>query len=386
MIGVQSGSVSATAYVEEPLHICHIVLRLDVGGLERIVLDLIHAGRRDGHRVSVLCLERPGVLAPVAVDLGAHVVSAGKRLGLRPRVVSRIGTILRRLRPDVIHTHQIGALLYAGPAARSIHVPVVHTEHGKHYANRLRNRLLGRLAARAARRICAVSLDVLHELRDCGIAPPRKLVHVPNGVDPERFTVSDDIGTLRQEFDVPARVPVIGTVGRLTGLKRQDILLRGFTSVGHPTARLLLVGDGPARRELEALATSLGVIDRVRFAGYCARPERALAALDIFALTSDSEGMPLAILEAWAAGKPVVASGVGGVPDLIDDGRTGLLFRPRDVAALAGCLERLLHDQRLAQALGAAGRELVRARYDTRAMAAKYLGLYRELIQSTVWA
>jgi len=148
------------------LHIAHVVLRLDVGGLERVVLDLVREAQREGHETSVICLERPGVLARSAIELGARVVSLAKRPGLRPGLVKRIARTLAALQPDVVHTHQIGALLYAGRAARRLRLPVVHTEHGKHYAGRLRTRLLGRLAARSARRIFAVSADILREVQD----------------------------------------------------------------------------------------------------------------------------------------------------------------------------------------------------------------------------
>jgi glycosyltransferase involved in cell wall biosynthesis len=313
------------------------------------------------------------------------VVSVGKPPGFRPGMIPRIATMLREPRPDVVHSHQIGALLYAGPAARLAGVPVVvHTEHGKNYAGRLRMRLLGRLAARSARRVFAVSGDILREMRDGQVVPPGKLAHVPNGADVDRFNLADDMAELRREVGLPGEGPVIGTVGRLTGLKRHDVLLRGFARLRRPTARLLIVGDGPTREELVSLAASLGVTDRVMFAGYQDRPERALAAMDVFALTSDSEGMPLAILEAWAAGKPVVASRVGGVPELVADGRTGLLFAAGDDRALAGCLDRLLNDRPLAGALGEAGRALVRERYDTRVMARAYLRHYRDLLRSTV--
>ena len=368
-----------------PLHVCHAVLRLDVGGLERVVLDLVRESGRDGHRATVLCLERPGTLAQAAAELGARVICADKPPGFRPELVGRIADLLRADRPDVLHTHQCGALLYAGRAARRAKVPVVvHTEHGKHYADRWRTRFLGRFAARAARRVFAVSEDIRRELRDCGIVPPGKVACVPNGVDVDRFEVTDHRTSLRREFGLPADVPVIGTVGRLTALKRQDVLLQGFARLQLPTARLLIVGDGPAREELVNLAARLGVTDRVVFAGYRERPERALAAMDAFALTSDSEGMPLAILEAWAAGKPVVATRVGGVPELIADGRTGLLFPAGDDAALARLLDRLLADPLLAARLGAAGRQTVRDRYDTRVMAATYLRHYRDLLRSSV--
>ena len=177
---------------------------------------------------------------------------------------------------------------------------------------------------------------------------------------------------------------MIGTVGRLNEVKRQDLLLRAFATVRPrvPSARLLLVGDGPRRAELETLAAEIGVSDAVRFAGYQARPERCLKVMDVFALTSRMEGLPLAILEAWAAGLPVVASAVGGVPDLIDDGRNGLLFPSGDEPRLTLLLGELLADPARRHALGEAGRGEVMERYDLERMASEYDGYYQALLGS----
>jgi glycosyltransferase involved in cell wall biosynthesis len=366
-----------------PLHVCHVVLSLGVGGLERVILDLAREGPSRGQGVSILCVERPGALAPAAESLGVPIACAGKTPGFRPDVVPRITTLLRRIRPDVVHTHQIGALLYAGPAARRARVPLtVHTEHGKHYAGRWRMRLIGRMAGRYARRYFCVSADIVREVRDHRLVPRAKLALIPNGIDTQRFAAPADGSLVRREAGVLPGAFVVGTVGRLATVKRQDVLLRGFArlTAGGVAAHLLLVGDGPKREDLQVLAARLGVAGRVTFAGYTDRPERFLAAMDAFALTSDSEGMPLSVLEAWAAGKPVVASRVGGVPELIADGRTGLLFPAGDDAALSDRLRWLVHNRSLACALGEAGRSLVQDRFDTRVMADAYEQHYRELM------
>jgi sugar transferase (PEP-CTERM/EpsH1 system associated) len=370
------------------LHVAHAVLFLDVGGLERVVLDLVRDGRTRGQRVSVLCIERPGTLAPAAAELGARVVCAGKPRGFRPDHIAELATLLRRVRPDVLHTHQIGALFYAGPAARRAGIPVVvHTEHGKQYASNWRRRLVGRLAGRYARRYFCVSADVAREVRDYRIVAPGKVAVVPNGIDVDRFARAEpaDPG---DGLGIQPGARVIGTVGRLTEIKRQDLLIRAFARVAarHPAARLLLVGDGPLRNALETLTTTLGVGDRVTFAGYRDRPERFLRLMDVFALTSRSEGMPLAILEAWASGLPVVASRVGGVPEVVADGRTGLLFPPGDEAALATHLERLLTDPVAARALGDAGRAEVREKFDVRTMCDTYQRYYRALLRARAGA
>ncbi|HVW38501.1 MAG TPA: glycosyltransferase, partial [Pirellulales bacterium] len=306
----------------------HVVLSLDPGGLERVVIDLVREGRQFGQLASVVCLERLGMLVSELEAARVPAFCVEKRPGLRPGVVSRLRTLFNILQPEVVHTHQIGALLYAGPAARRAGVPVVvHTEHGKHYALRRRTRWLGRLAGRFAQRLFGVSRDIAEELRTCRIAPQEKIAVAPNGIDIARFRDCTAGAEARQEFGIPPSAPLVGAVGRLAEIKRHDLLIRAFARVRLrlPAARLLLVGDGPERRPLEQLAAKLLPADCVRFAGRQAAPERFLQAMDVMALTSRSEGMPLAVLEAWAAGTPVVATRVGGLPELIADGETGLL-------------------------------------------------------------
>jgi glycosyltransferase involved in cell wall biosynthesis len=369
------------------LHVCHAVISLDVGGLERVVLDLARDGLDRGRRVSVLCLERPGTLAATAEKLGVNVACADKPPGFRPGRIPGLVRLLRRLRPDVLHSHQIGALFYAGPAARRAGIPLtVHTEHGKHYAGDWRRRVIGRIAGRYAARFFTVSEDILREIRTYGIVKRAKTALVPNGINVDRFASAPDRLHARELLDIPADAFVVGTVGRLAGVKRQDVLLHGFARFAafHQHARLLIVGEGPLRSQLQGLAADLGVADRVIFAGYADRPENYLAAMDVFALTSESEGMPLAVLEAWAVGRPVVASRVGGLPELIVEGVYGLLFRSGDGENLARELQRLADNAALARSLANAGHRLVRERFNMRVMARAYERNYRKLLGACV--
>lgn len=366
----------------DPIRVVHTVLSLDVGGLERMVLDLVREGTRLGQQVSVACLERRGTLAPAVEAMGARVVCVDKPAGLRPGAIGRLAMAFRELRPDVVHTHQVGALAYAGPAALAVGGPVVHTEHGKHYASRARTRLLGRLAGRFVARFLCVSSDIAAEAEACRIVPRRKIGVVANGVDTARFATRSGRESTRAELGIAPEAIVVGTVGRLNEVKRQDRLIRAFARVHatSPTARLLLVGDGVLMADLRRLAADLNIESGVHFAGYQTEPERFLGAMDLFALTSRSEGMPLAILEAWAAGVPVVASRVGGIPEMIADGQTGLLFDPEDENALVASIHRLIADGGLRDAIVAAGRALVVEKYDVRVMAANYERHYRELL------
>lgn len=372
-----------------PLAVVHAVLSLDVGGLERVVLDLVREGKARGQVVSVLCLERPGTQAAEAEALGARVLCAGKRPGLDFSSVRRIREILGQARPDVVHTHQAAALLYAGAAARRAGVPVVvHTEHNNHIRKRqarfgrLRTRLLGRVAGRYARRIFCVSGDVLGAVREHGVYPAAKSSVVYNGIDLSPHDAPVDAAALRASLGIPADAPLVGSVGRLNEVKRQDLLVRAFAALRRtrPAAHLLLVGDGPTMGALRELAKQLSVGDCVHFAGYQARPAPYLRVMDVFALTSRIEGMPLVVLEAWAAGVPVVASRVGGIPEVVADGESGLLFESGDEGALVGLLSQLLADASLARRIAERGRELVRSRYASAVMAGNYERHYLELL------
>jgi glycosyltransferase involved in cell wall biosynthesis len=371
------------------LNVTHVVLSLDCGGLERIVMDLARCGPMQNQKVSVLCLERPGTLAAEVERAGAVVKCLNKPPGRRPETVGKIQEYLREHRPDVVHTHQVGALYYAGPAARDERVPlVIHTEHINQVAKyptlrmRAKIRLLWWLAGRSAARFCCVSEDIASEVQAYRAVPRHKVCVVQNGIDTARFRRREGAEALRGSLGIPVDVPVIGTVGRLDEVKCQDLLLRGFQRVRDkaPKARLLLVGDGPSRAALEALAGELELTPAVSFVGYQARPDRYLQAMDFFALTSRAEGLPLAILEAWAAGLPVVSTRVGGIPKVVDDGRTGLLIDSGDEDALAKALSELLDNPSRARRLGEAGRARVEADFDTRRMAGDYHRHYLELL------
>jgi glycosyltransferase involved in cell wall biosynthesis len=372
-----------------PLHVAHGVLALDVGGLERIVLSLVRAGRDRGQRVSVVCVERPGRLAAEAQADGAAVVSLDKPPGRRPAFVRKAAAVLAALKPDVVHTHQIGAAWYLGRAARAAGgPPVLHTEHGNEFARAaswwkaLKARLFFRRTARFVGRFCCVSAEIADAVARWGTVPRAKVEVVPNGIPTDRRADLLPPAAVRAALGIPEGAPVVGTVGRLTEVKRQDLLVRAAAKLraAHPDLRLLLVGDGDRRATLEALARELSVADRVHFAGYQPRPEEFLQIMDAFALTSRSEGFPVSLLEAWLAGVPVVSSAVGGIPGVVTHGENGLLFPPEDEGALTAALASVLGDAALRARLADAGARAVRERYSLDRMAAEYEARYRALL------
>ena len=360
--------------------VVHAVLSLDVGGLERIVLDLARVGRRRGESPAILAVDRPGRLAPEAEALGVPVVCLDAHTVGRAAARLRVAAALESLTPGVVHTHQVGAAAVVAPAARRLGVPVVHTEHGDAFARAagpLARAKLRWVYARTARDIgqfCCVTAEVAAAAGRYGtVRSPRV---VANGV--ELPAPGDGGAAARVELGLPPGAFVVGSVGRLHEVKRYDLLVRAVAALraSRPDVYLVLVGDGPERGRLEALAGTLGLTPFVRFAGYQARPERYYPALDVFALTSRSEGFPVSLLEAWAAGRPAVVTAVGGLPAVVADGVTGLLVPPGDARAVADAVARLYTDARLRDSLGFAGRATVAEHYTLDRVADRYAAIY----------
>ena len=371
-----------------PLHIVHGVLSLDVGGLERVVLSLVRAGVRRGQKNTVVCIEKPGELADEVRSAGAEVISLGKPPGRHREFIHRAREVLDRLKPDLVHTHQIGAAWYLGSAAARQSLPVLHTEHGNQFARdsggvaRLKSRLFYWKTSRLIDRFCCVSADIAAAVIRWRTIPRAKVEVVPNGIDTGAENGGCDRDAVRNSLGIPLDARVIGTVGRLAEVKRQDRLLRAAASsmLRFPNLWILIVGDGPERNRLHDLAMTLGISDRVCLAGYQPEPSRYLRAMDAFALTSQSEGLPISLLEAWAAGLPVVCTSVGGIPDVVAEGVNGLLVPNDDGSDLARALSRILDEPALAVRLGLAGRQTVQQRFSLDTMADAYEQRYRALI------
>jgi sugar transferase (PEP-CTERM/EpsH1 system associated) len=351
-------------------------LSLDVGGLERNVVNQVKEGDALGQRVSVICLERLGVLADRVEALGGQVICLDKRPGIRFSLIRRMRAVLRDLEPDIVHTHQIPTLFYAGPAAQLlVRTRVVHTEHGLPLvASRAKTRWLARWSALHCDLFFCLTQEMAVELKRQRIVPDRKLRVIKNGIETAHYRSSVDPTVVRLSLGVSPSAPLIGTVGRLVEIKQQDLLIRAFAEVRRrcPDAHLVLVGDGPERPVLERLCDQLRIGPSVHFAGYQPNVAEYLHAMTCFALTSRSEGTPQAVLEASMAGLPVVATRVGGLPEVVEDGRTGLLFSPGDKEALARALLQLIEDRPLARSLGEAARQHVESTYGIGRMAREY--------------
>jgi glycosyltransferase involved in cell wall biosynthesis len=270
------------------------------------------------------------------------------RSGFRPYYVRRLKELIRTERIDIVHTHEYKSDLVGLLAARASGIPAAATAHGW-TRNSLRAVVYEHLEGRLLRRFDRVltgSRFMVEDLRRLGIRPER-ILHIPNAVDTERFSRKEPSRReARQSWNMPEEDLVVGTIGRLTGEKGHRSLLQAFVEVHKrmPGVRLVFLGDGEDRGALFRLARRLGIEDAVRWIPGCPheRIPAFLRCLDAFVLPSLRENQPLALLEAMAAGIPVVATDVGGVGEIIRDGEEGLLVRPGDRDALVEALVRIL--------------------------------------------
>jgi len=367
-----------------PIRLLFVLTSPVRGGVEEVVLGLCR--RLDPAEFRLALAAPPPLLAALGPELaGAPVAVAGIAADgwHRPREVARLAAFIRRLRPDVVNPHLFRSVAVAAPLARALGVPaVVETYHGREAWRRgpLRGSFLpDRALATLLTRVIAVSEAARDFLVRVKRYPAAKVVVVPNGRDLATFRPGHHRDAVRKELGLDAHTPLVGVVGRLEPQKGHADLLAAWPTVrrAFPDARLLVVGEGGLRPALEAQARALGVADSVVFAGFRADVPRLLDALDVLALPSHWEGMPLTAIEAAAMARPVVATAVDGTPEVVVDGVTGLLVPPGAPAALARALCAVLGDPALARRLGEAGRRRALERFDLAAHVAATAAVYR---------
>ena len=356
-----------------------------MGGQERVALDLAIGQRALGHEVLAVSLAAPpdGPLAAdfVAHQIGVHTVA--KRDGFDLSLPLRLAWLFARERVEIVHTHNPQPLIYGAAAAKLARARAVHTKHGANpdTGRRLQLRRAAALMADAYVAVSAITADIARKNRE---VPERKLKTVPNGIDLARFHPDAEArAQVRRELGIGERAWVVGTVGRLASEKDQALLIDALASSLSEDRQLVIIGDGAERESLAARRAALG--DRARFVhlpGARRDVPRVLAALDVFALSSKTEGLPLVIPEAMATGLPVVSTAVGGIPGVLDEGLTGFLTPAGDAATLGDRFARLASDRKLAEDCGRRGRDTALSRYSAERMVRDYLDIYRQVLHA----
>lgn len=363
---------------EVPLVIAHVLPSFGLGGQERVALRLAAEQRMGGHRALAVSLAPPpeGVLADEFRRAGIETLTVPKQgRGLDFSLPARLAGEFRRNSVTVVHAHNPQPLIYAALAGKAVGATVVYTCHGQ--SSLAPGRLwLTRLASLAIDAYVGVSPLIVERARRHHQCPETKLRIIENGVDLTAFRPDADARReVRAELGLPERAWVVGTVGRLVPDKNPELLLRAALPLLGSDVRLVFAGDGPLYPALQALAARHPAGRWVSFLGVRHDVPRVLAGFDAFALSSRTEGLPLALLEAMAVGLPIVATAVGGVPDVVRDGWSARLVSAADEAALREALAQLRNHPTVAAEMGRCAREESR-RFAAATMTSRYLDLY----------
>jgi len=368
------------------VRVLHLTSHLNVGGITLYILSLSHQLKAMGHEVVVA--SAGGRLETQARSLGlTHwQVPLNTSQEFSPKILRSIRQIRDQLREqpvDILHAHTRVGQVVADQLSRQLRIPYVTTWHGLY-----RTRLGRRLYPCTGQTCMAISEVVREHLRKDFRVPDRRIQLIYNGVNVEHYGTAPAVGDVeayRKRWGIPARKPLIGGIGRMAAgkVKGFDLLLAAACLLkdSKPDLQILLVGDGPRRPFLEDVAERLGIRDRVHFAGAAEDIRIPLALMDVFVFPSRwPEAFGLTLVEAMAAGKPVVATRIGAVPEIVRDGVDGLLFDPEDAQALTGALSRLIDDRSLAQGLARSAARRAREQFSAQQMAARVDQVYRETL------
>ncbi|MBL7071167.1 MAG: glycosyltransferase family 4 protein [Candidatus Omnitrophica bacterium] len=366
------------------MRILHLATHLNMGGIGRYVTNLAKAFKKKGHTVFVA--SSGGELERVLSDEGIkHIyVDIRTKSELSPKLLGSYKVLRRLIREeniDLIHAHTRVAQVIAALLSSREKVPYVTTCHG-FFKNRLGRRLFGCWGARAV----AISEAVRDQLTGSFKIPEERVALIHTGIEMERFTrdvLPGEKDSIKRGLDLGGE-HVIGTIGRLSPVKGQEILIKAARKLTaeFPDIKVLLVGDGPDENRLRRLSTKLGLDGATVFTGSIEDTARIIQAIDVFVLPSVAEGLGLSLIEAMASGKACIASRVGGAANIIEDGVTGILVRPQDPDDLAAAIKRMFKDRQISRSFEDKARKRVIKDFSIDDMVFKMEEMYSEVIGS----
>lgn len=368
-----------------PTKVLWLIKGLGLGGAEKLLaLSAPYLDRRRyEYQAAFLLPWKTAVVTELQAN-GIPVTCLNHRVSADPRVVYRIARLLRREHIDILHAHLPYTGIVGRLAARFAGTPhVIYTEHNIQE----RYRPLTRFLNQATLNLCDVTIAVSEEVRRSLIASPivkGKCVRtILNGIDADSLSaLARTGGDVREEFGIPSDRPIVGVVNVFRAQKRLDLWIRAARKIAQeePRTVFVVVGDGPLRAGIEALARREGMDGRIYFPGLRPDAPRIMAAFDVFMLTSEFEGLPVAVLEAMALRVPVVATRVGGLPDVIQDGQCGFLVEPGNVPALAARAVTLLRTPTLRQSFADAAAVRVREHFSIVRMVQETEDVYSQVL------
>ena len=370
-------------------NILHIVPDLNIGGAQRMVLALLKQLDKEKYNVKVCYWLGEGELKDEIEKAGIEVIDLKVKNGSLLRVIFKLIKLIKENKIKLIHTHLFDTDLCGFLATRWAKVPImIISIHSIFFLKKKKHALRYKIISLFIDRFLPVSDSLAQHFISWARINPNKVTAVSNGIDMSEFNKpkhTNRLNELRKSLGIPVATPILGTVARLEPRKGHRYLLEAVAQISkdYPDLTVLLVGDGELKSDLRNLVKELNISSNVIFAGSQENIPEILSLLDLFVLPTLEEGFSIAILEAMACGLPVIATNVGGVPELVKDKETGLLVASRSPLALASAMTMLLGNKEYAVALGEAGKKRVK-QFSSKIMAEKIEEIYNYHINSKI--
>lgn len=362
------------------LKICHLTFDMRIGGAEQVIRNLVVGTNKNLFECSILCIEQPiGPFGRILVEQGIPVNCIPRREGFDLGLIVKIRRFLLDSRIDVLHCHQYTPWVYGALASLGTRTRIIFTEHGRFYPDRRswKRRLVNPVLLRLTERITAISIATRRALVEFEYLPESGIDVIYNGIQP-LDVAADKVANLRAELSIPGDAQVIGTIARLDPVKNQQMMLQSFHLVceDFPRAILLIVGDGEEMAALKRKADDLGISKRIIFTGYIDNPAYHLGLMDMFLLSSLTEGTSMTLLEAMSIGKPCVVTDAGGNSEIIEHGFNGMVTPSNQAEEFANSISRLLSNPSLRSEMGSNALRRFRKLFDGRRMVEKFENHY----------
>jgi len=370
--------------MNKKLNVLHLVLNLDVGGLENGVINLVNGLNPDKFRSIIVCIKRSGELGKRISNPSVKIYEMKYYGGFDLKTPLRLAKIIRSEQIDVVHTRNLKAYYFGFMAAKfSGFRAIVHSEHGRDYPFSPKKMLMQRIFSWFTQALVALSEDLKQCLVKYVHISPAKVAVIVNGVDTARFDPSKE-SAIRQQLGLSKEAIVIGAVGRLVTVKNLPELLNAVTKTQkkYDDVHLLIIGDGPLKSELEQYAEHLDLPENFHFLGSRNDIPELFNSMDIYTLTSFNEGISNTLLEAMSSALPVVASAVGGNPEIVADFKTGLLYKSGDEDDLVEKISILIDEPEKRYQLGKNARKYVMENRSIHSMINNYQQLYQSVCKS----
>ncbi len=367
--------------VNKKIKIAFINYSLDIGGIETLILNICKQINRDIFEASIFVFTKNGTLKEEYINSGVGVIEVGKKDGFDWFLPVRLSRALKKNMINIVHTHNSSNWLYGAIAGKIAGIPVIHTEHttrNSYSKHAIRWALIENVLAKFTKTIISVAESIKNQMSIFANIDPRKIKIIHNGIEYDKFDRTIDKEKIKRSLSLAKDDIVIGNVARFYDNKDHKTLLKAFKLVLGKVQNtyLLLIGDGPLKKEAEDVAKDLQLEKKVKFIGNRRDIPAILKIMDVFALSSKKEGLPIVLLEAMASGLPVVATNVDGNAEAVQHGKTGIIVPAKDHNLLAEAIISVLIDKEQAKQMGKKGQERVRQYFSFKKMIKKYEDIY----------